>query len=50
MYVVHLFVWRQTRTANVDMLVLISIVYYNIAKLQNNNKTSNFLIKKNQIL
>ena len=27
MYVAHLFVWQQKRTASVNMLVLISIVY-----------------------
>ena len=49
MYVAHLFVWQQKRTASVDMLVFISIVYYfNIANLQKKYKTSNCLIKKLQ--
>ena len=49
MCVAHLFVWQQKRTASVDMLVLISIVYsFNIANLQKKYKTSNCLIKKLQ--
>ena len=49
MYVAHLFVWQQKRTASVDILVFISIVYYfNIANLQKKYKTSNCLIKKLQ--